>query len=296
MLQIVNLTLTPVARNSKEQITFITIKNLQKGKGQSFYLQARWKWKVERALASQIQTYREAHMVSETDTGTLQRLLRGNHSLCQGLRAQGLWCGINNTNGAMREKTRREGMRDKNTDGKMRANFQKHRGWKAECYSSVRLRLSAFSPRHGLSAHASRTELKTRRECPICACMRERRRENKGDSPWSWSVSVSVSTRSPPAHSADRFIRATLTINLKSQKYLHLKMFFKPEESRLLAWQRLESKHKGEAANRWNWQKPEAPSCRKTQTISLMHRRLIQCTKVILPPLIEPLLTLPSPI
>ena len=49
-------------------------------------------------------------MVSETDTGTLQRLLRGNHSLCQGLRAQGLWCSTNNTNGAMREKTRREGM------------------------------------------------------------------------------------------------------------------------------------------------------------------------------------------
>lgn len=73
----------------------------------------------------------------------------------------------------------------KNTDGKMRANFQKHRGRKSECYSSVRLRLSAFSPRHGLSAHASRTKLKTRRECPICACMRERRRENKGDSPWS---------------------------------------------------------------------------------------------------------------
>lgn len=51
-------------------------------------------------------------------------------------------------------------------------------------------------------------------------------------------------------------------------------MCFKPEESRLLAWQRLESKHKGEAANHWNWQKPEAPSCRKI-TNYLSHAHMV---------------------
>lgn len=77
----------------------ITNWDLQKGKlVQSVFLFA-GQMAVERALASYTQTYREAHMVSETDTGTLPWLLRGNDKLCQGLRAQGLCCGINNTNG-----------------------------------------------------------------------------------------------------------------------------------------------------------------------------------------------------
>lgn len=59
---------------------------------------------AERALASYTQTYRVAHMVSETDRGTPSRLLRGNGGLCQGLRAQGLCCGVNNTNREMEEK------------------------------------------------------------------------------------------------------------------------------------------------------------------------------------------------
>lgn len=71
-------------------------------------------------------------MVSETDTGTLQRLLRGNHSLCQGLRAQGLWCSTNNTNGAMREKTRREGM-----------SGGKKKGWKDESKLSKTQRMKS---------------------------------------------------------------------------------------------------------------------------------------------------------
>lgn len=53
---------------------------------------------AERVRTSYTQTYREAHMVSDTDTGTLSWLLTGIDSLCQGLRAQGLLQDINNTN------------------------------------------------------------------------------------------------------------------------------------------------------------------------------------------------------
>lgn len=42
---------------------------------------------VERVLASYTQTHREAHMASETDTGTPSRLLRGSDAKGRGHRA-----------------------------------------------------------------------------------------------------------------------------------------------------------------------------------------------------------------
>ncbi len=83
-------------------------------------------------------------MVSETDTSTLSRLLRGNDSLCQWLRSQGLCGGINNTNGKMKEKTQEEELMEKQEQKNTR-KFLKRWRRKTESYSFVCLCLSAFT-------------------------------------------------------------------------------------------------------------------------------------------------------
>lgn len=152
---------------------------------------------VERALASYTQTYREAHMVSDADTGTLSRLLTGIDSLCHGLRAQGLWHDINNTNITM-EKNKGKNTGKIKRWGRIKKGKMQKTMWENQsecCMWFLSLPLHDFHFKSDWAEEMERMKF-------VQACETDKEKENESNSPWSWSESVSTSTRSP-AHSTD---------------------------------------------------------------------------------------------
>ncbi len=186
-------------------------------------------------------TYREAHMVSETDTGTLSRLLRGKDSHARGWRHRAYV--VVSTTQMRRERRKQEEGIIENRNGKKEQTFKKTEGKK----KWMLFHLSAFAWVLSLQLRRFDSDRAEEMESTqfVQAC--ERDRERTRATHHRPEVRASLSTRSP-AQSAVRSVHATPPRNFKEEKKCAWANEWKQPSKKsqdFLAWQRLESKQRG---------------------------------------------------